>query len=324
MKFLCSIVVSVFITTALWAETDKEVKEKMKAKQEARFSQLLSEINIFNKSSRFDISGEIVDENGKPLEDVILDVDFSRPKGWESEDWKRKVKSGSSFSIEKSGYTGLNVEFQKVGYFSEKRFYSTRVGSEPKSKYLKDNVYSQHDEKIVLRAIGKLARLEKIGGQLKNLSKEKTQRVFDLSTLKFVIFPLDKTIPIKKFIQLDFERDQSGKIMMIQDQNKRLIPKIMTVKYVSDDVNDGFIIVGAPKDFSYLTTAPETGYTLKEIKVPYGSPDIYFFYSNGDNFGKGCVSSASASPEYGENRVFLDIMQNKETNPNEKRNLRSY
>jgi len=324
MRFLCGIVGSIFITTALWAETDKEVKEKMKAKQEARYAQLLSEINIFNSSSRFDISGEIVDENGKPLDDVLLDLNFSRAKGWDSEDWKSKVKSGSSFSIKKSGYTGLDVEFLKAGYFSEKRFYSSRGVGEPKSKYLKDNVYSQHDEKIVLRAIGKLAKLEEFDGHLIELAKDKTQKIFDLSNLKFTIFPLDPTIPIKKFIKLDFERDQTGKILMIQDPRKRLIPKIMTVKYVSDDVNNGFIIMGNQKDYSYLTTAPETGYTVKEIKVPYECQRIYFYYRNGDNFGKGYVSSASASPEYGENRVFLNVMQNNEPATNEKRNLRSY
>lgn len=209
----------------------------------------------------------------------------------------------------------MRVKTFEIG--SETRFYGTYQAS----KYLKNKTYTQTDEKIVLREKGKFAKIDIFDKKLKYSFSKKTKGICDVSNLSYETFPIDKKIDCSKYIYLDFERNQDGEIIMTQNHLGHLIPKGPIVRYFSKDSNDGFILVEPPKDITYLTTAPDTAYNIKEIKIPYGIDRIYFYYRNGKSYGKGFVGYANSA--FQESRVTLYLMQNNENDPNEKYNLRS-
>ena len=303
----------IFAGSVLLAQSNNDEKENMKVKQEAK---LLEVINKTNSSSILNISGMISDDDGKLLDGVSLELDFSRSKGWDNDHLNRKIISNSQFSIEQSGYTGLTVDFQKDGYFSERKSYSTQQSS----KDLKDYVFIKNDEKIVLRKIGQLAKIKKINKKLRYDFKNNTQSICNLSDLSYETLPIDSAINYSKCILLDFERDKDGKILTVENKsNGTTIPKTLIVKYASKDKDDGFIIEGNKKDLSYLSVAPDTEYAIKEIKIQYESEPIYFYFKNGNRYGKGWAGYALT--QHQTSRVILELMQNIETDPKEKRNL---
>lgn len=316
-KLLLFVLGMLFLEITLLALSDEEVKKGMMARQEAQYKRVLEAQKTTASSSKMNISGMIVDDNGNPLNDVELELVFSRPKGWESEVLKKKSLCSGTFDITQSGYTGLTIYFHKNGYFRETIFYNTIKPSE----YQGNDGFVKADEKIVLREIGKPAKLKKIDKKLIYNFKDKTHMICDLSDLTRKTLSINKNIDSPKYIYLDFEQDKEGKIIMITDEYRGTIPKTLIVRYVSDDNNDGFIIKGNQKNLTYLTSAPDVNYTVKEIKVPYGAEPIYFYYKNGDKYGKGYVGFANSA--YQESRVALHLLQNNETDPNEKMNLRS-
>jgi len=316
-KLLLFVFGILLLETTLFALSDEEVKKSMMTRQETRYKGLLGEQSLLSNSSSIYVSGIIVDDSGNPLNDVELELNFSRPKGWESEDLTRKFISNSKFFITQAKYTGLTVYFRKKGYFEERMFYSTRISS----KYLKNGIFSKTDEKIILREIGKLAKLKKVEKLLEYDWKNKRKTFFNMSTMTLETLPVDDVIKAKKYIYLDFERDKDGNVLTTKNYNNEPIPKAFIIRYVSDDKKDGFIVERDKKDFSYLPEAPAVDYNQKEIIVPLKSQDIYFYYRNGDKYGKGALLSPYTS--YGKSRIWLHLFQNNETAPKEKRNLRS-
>lgn len=296
---------------------DRNISEKSKEKQERKGNLVKKLLMLESRYSKFDISGVIIDDSGNPINAVELEFNFSRAKGWKNERLNKKVVSESEFSIMQSGYTGVTVYFRKKGYFPETRFYGTQLPS----KYLKNNTYSKTDEKIVLREIGKRAKFKKFEKLLKYNLEKKESSFCDLSGMSYKTLSLANTMKTEKYIYLDFERDKNGEIAMIETKYNGIIPKNLIVRYISRDKKDGFIIEETVKNLTYLTRAPDTSYTVKEISIPYKSEDIYFYYKNGNSFGKGSLASPQTS--YGESCVWLRLMQNVEKDENEKRNLRS-
>ena len=110
---------------------------------------------------------------------------------------------------------------------------------------------------------------------------------------------------------------------MVENEYKGLIPQMVVLKFISNENNDGLIIKGSVENISYLVSAPNTGYLVREIKVPYKSSEIFFYFKNGQYYGKGFIAASTALPQLGMNRVFLKVMQNNSEDPGEKMNLRS-
>jgi hypothetical protein len=275
---------------------------------------------IWPESKAINISGNILNQDGIPVNDVTMKIRFSRLSliKWGSIDYKKTITTQSQFSIHQTGYSGLMIDFHKEGYFPERKTYSI-FGP---SKYCKNNIYLKTNEKVVLREIGKRVKLKKFEKLLKYDWKRKKKSFCNLTDLSYETLPADSLIKAKKYIYLDFERDQGGQVlMMVENIHGTLIPKTLIVKYVSDDKDDGFIVKGYQIDMTYLTYAPEADYNVRSIKIPYKSKDIYFYYKNGNSFGKGALLSSNTSS--GKSRVWLQLMQNNEKDSKEKRNLRS-
>ncbi len=308
----------VIVKTELCAQQKKEVDKGFIARQNEKNKQLEEEKKI-NASNGINVSGVIVDENGKPLDDVVMNIRFSRLnlKKWGTTDYKKKVTTKSKFILKQAGYSFLMIDFRKEGYFPVRKKYSLYK----RSKYRKNNSFSKNNEKVVMRKIGKKAKLIKFDKKLKYNFINKTQTICNMSSFAYIKCSADEKNKYSNYICLDFERDQDEKVLTRKNLHGELIPTTLIIRYVSDSIDDGFIIKGEQKDITYLTQAPDANYNTKEIKVPYNVERIYFYYKNGGSYGKGFVGYAYTA--FKESRVVLFLMQNIETNPQEKLNLRS-
>ena len=107
--------------------------------------------HLFDKEigdARIHLVGKVTDMNNRELEDVTLDLDFSRPKnfGLESEDLRETRKINGSFTIEKSRYTSISISFDKDGYRTEHiTFYTSEAANTPKSAIQENCHIKGHD-----------------------------------------------------------------------------------------------------------------------------------------------------------------------------------
>ena len=123
--------------------------------------------------------GKVTDMNNRELEDVRLDLDFSRHKnfGLETEDLRETRKINGSFTIEKRHYTSVSISFLKPGYRTENiTFYTSKEANNPLSA-IQENCH------IKLREIGTLAALVKGDAHLEYDEERQLLRVFDLSAI---------------------------------------------------------------------------------------------------------------------------------------------
>ena len=272
MLKVSSLAVVIFSITLLSSAKDKEIEEVRKVREKAKYEMMLKSQEKTNNSSEINVSGIIVDGNGNQLDDVELDLEFSKLKGWETEDFKTKIVSKSKFTISQRGYTSLAVSFKRKGYMAEKRFYTVLRSS----KYAKKTTFSMSDEKIVLRAIGKLAKVKKIKKLLEYNWKNKKATFFNMSTMSTETLPVNDPIKAKKYIYIDFERDKDGIVLTARGRLGNQVPKNFVIKYVSNDKTDGFKVEGNKKDFTYLQEAPASIYNEKEIILPFESNVILY------------------------------------------------
>ena len=271
--------------------------------------------------------GKVTDMNNLELEDVTLNLDFSRPKnfGLESEDLRETRKINGSFTIEKRHYTSVSISFYKPGYRIEHiTFYTSKEANNPLSA-IQENCH------IKLREIGTLAALVKGDAHLEYDEERQLLTVFDLSEiadgkLNRKELKLGEAIPFKKYLRLDFERDNQGEVILQehgQGKYKKLLPKTFYLRFVSSDPDDGLIPVdttGPDKmDITWLTQAPEGEYAAKDFEFSYkeGMDIQFFFYIKcGKYYGKGLISviEASNNVKYKNGLLFVKLYINKKQN----------
>ena len=110
-----------------------------------------------------------------------------------------------------------------------------------------------------------------------------------------------------RYFDFDFKRYENGNIVYGSQYNTKSYyngapcPVAFIVRFHSDDPDDGLILMQGSasdmtqKDFDIRSnTAPETGYTVREIEIPmetnrdveYYARRIYVFLKCGDHYGK--------------------------------------
>lgn len=252
--------------------------------------------------SKFDVAGVVTDVNGKKLNDVSIVLFFSRPKdswGTESEGFSETIHADGDFHIEKRWYTSMRATFHKDGYYSESfMFY--------RDSKRKDQSPVQECFSVKMREMGTLANMFNVAGRVKydfesgNLSLCDLTGLPDKKTSIEAVSPGEFPLAIKKYLFLDFKRDENNNIICKNHKIRGVpepVPGSFLLNFVSPDPDDGFIPVEKPiQDITYLTEAPKIGYNAKKLVIPYKDEDCrYYFYIRCGNFyGKGVVSCISA------------------------------
>lgn len=287
-------------------------------------------IIMFNEEiadARIHLVGKVTDMNNRELEDVTLRLEFNRPKdfGLKSEHLRETRTINGSFTIKKNRYTSVSISFYKPGYRIEHiTFYTSKEANNPLSA-IQENCH------IKLREIGTLAALVEGHAHLEYDEERQLLTVFDLSEiadgkLKKKELKLGEAIPLKKYLRLDFERDNQGEIILQeqgQGKYKKLLPKTFYLRFVSSDPDDGFIpadTTGPDKmDITWLTQAPEGKYATKELKFSYKDRmkiHFFFYIKCGNHYGKGLISEIEASDntKYKNGLLFIKLYINKNQN----------
>ena len=260
-------------------------------------------------SSGFDIEGVVTDDDGHPLSGVTMQVTFSRSNimDFNSPDVHKDYREtvNSKFHIRQKRFTGLEVTFFKNGYHPETLRFDSRGA-----------VHEQHGIWIKMAKRQRpVANLQSGGGTLSYSIQDETKQVCEiwLSETGDVDDYRKKTIDSgalpesTRYFDFDFKRYENGKIMYGSQNNSNYMyngapcPVAFIIRFHSDDPDDGMILMqgAAPgmtqEDFDFRgNTAPETGYTVREIEIPmetnrdvgYYARRIYVFLKCGGHYGK--------------------------------------
>ena len=266
------------------------------------------------ESSEFDIRVNVTDGDGKPLNGVRLEIEFSRP------DMKYPLLSGkkeskaetktidSELRIQGKGWTNLSLVFRKDGYFIEsRRFQIDFMRSDPSPVTLRENLRVQmfqktpsaemlngiradlkYDFKGETRTICDLSAFRKTGAAPGKERSEAEKDKDRLKKLKQTTADLKTKPEAAKYIELDFRRDEHGEIVYGDPPALyRTIPcpSAFIIRFRSDDPDDGMILIDElDPDVTHdrmkkiHTAAPETGYGQKEIVIELGEADATGHY----------------------------------------------
>lgn len=260
-------------------------------------------------SSGFDLEGIVTDDAGKPLNDVTMHVTFSRSNLMDfnapdvHKDYRETVNS--KFQIRQKRFTDVEVFFFKKGYYSETLRYDSH-----------GEVNIQHGIRVrMAERQTPVANLQSGGGQVWYSIQDEKKQVCEiwLSDKGDVMDYQKKTIDSgalpesTRYFEFDFKRYENGKIVYGSQYNSKNYyhgapcPVAFIVRFHSDDPDDGLFLLqeSSPditqEDFDMRSnTAPETGYTVREIEIPmesemdveYFARRIYVFLKCGGHYGK--------------------------------------
>jgi len=220
------------------------------------------------------LSGVVMAQSGKPLDDVKVQIikalsNFITMSGREDED--TEIVNGS-FSFIFKGWHSVTFLFTKKGYYPERESLSL----------MNENIGNiKKDIKVVLREIGDLPQ-DLIEGEMFFLwEKEDNAKIIR----KGWSYIKDEDGDIKdeiifndpKEVEFYIEKNGDGKSLYLISNNK----------------SSGFISVPEAKNFTYLNTSPEKGYSTKvEIKEKNDGACQYFYFKLHDKlYGKLEVNS---------------------------------
>jgi len=175
----------------------------------------------------FDVSGIVVEEKGTPLNDVKMTVYQSKSLWFDKYIDSTRTKSvNGEFSVKTSKQDILTLSFSKRGYYDSKKISFTRGDYR---KQIKNRVLTIKNLKIVLRKIGKLAKLDHFAMRLK-VGENWNGEVLNLRK------------PSKKKDEEDWEEDEGWYEVKILDvRKKKALPENCLYLYVERNAAGKFL-----------------------------------------------------------------------------------
>ena len=278
-----------------------------------------------NKAGKFSIQGKVIDEKGKPLDNVRVTITKSISRGFmESESYRHYETINGNFLFDEHGCNALYLDFYKKDYFVVHKYYDISM-KQQENISVNDSLVTAKNQIIVLRAFGKLAKLKKADEKFYLNPVTKEQDIMDLIDFQKKEVNDVENIITKKYFYLNVKCDANGEPLMIFDtRTKKMVPEKIFLNYISNNRADGIIIAHNAKDITYLKIAPESGYAKEPIPLVlniHSDANIFFYYKNGNTYGKVWIQQTAYIS--GKVESILIIKENVEKDPKEKRNLRS-
>lgn len=305
------------------------IMSPMDAQTSERYEQIKNLHEHRIAESIISISGDITDVDGKKLDNIELSITFTRPKDmWATDSvsvHETKLVNGGFF-IEKKHYTSVTISFLKQGYYPQTTTFYTRIKANEKDSAIQNGI------QIKLRKIGPVAELIEIDKDLIYDIKAGTKSWYNLTDIPKIssdICKINDKIQQKKYLFLDFCRDEKGEIIMGKANapgTNALAPETYILHFISPNSEDGLIFLDNDTpiaDMTYLTEAPLKGYTSKELKISFPLDKTRYFYIKcGKFYGKGKIIYLDArNSEFSHVfRLSMELLFNKEPG---NRNVRS-
>jgi len=231
---------------------------------------------------RFILAGEVVDENGNRLKDVELGIrmDTLVGIGWDIKtDFQRETIKNGLFQVDVRPYTGVNLRFQKEGYYTTKKDFDfekihlSRVNfsredqeaiMEGKDVEIEEGVVRDENIRIVMEKKGNITTLIEEDFKLIYRRQEDgmvSGRVVDFARNKWAEYAKGRGAknPIKVANLLDPEVVPLMCVYMLPkvDEKGRILSEIKIRKIGQREYQ-------FPKELRILTSDPEGGFIVYE------------------------------------------------------------
>lgn len=281
LKTICALIAAAFSLTAFAAAVPSNQSkpaapgpDREELERAEMFAAMMNGFKDNLDNLETDIRGTVVDEDGKPLEDVRMEVRFEKPEFpfmTKSEHKVENSKVSGKFEIRKKGYSNVEIKFHKEDYyFEEFRFHGGFGMIEDE-----ENTLKQPDLRVVMQKRTPRADLGEAGDRLVYDVAKQTRNYCDLSNplgsgekngVRMVSIPLDEKPRAYKYLELDFLRDENGEIVtrefpgvVNQKGESPKYPAVFIFRFHSDDPDDGMCIM---EDGGYLKDHPFDGKPL--------------------------------------------------------------
>ena len=291
---------------------------------------LTKELTDRLNSTFFNLKGAITDADGTPLDEVEMEIKYSRPTlpFMDKTESKTELKTiNSTFNVIIAGYSDISLLFYKEGYYVE----TLNLTNDFLQKDKKKEAFSiSKDLHIKMIKRGTAAPLIGTMGVIKYDFKNSSKVICDLSMLN----QKDQKVLIKridfsgqqggKYIDLDFRRNGNGDILYEKATSTYKIqyPLHYLLRFHSDEKDDGLILINdlnpelTLEDFERkFNTAPEKGYK-KEIVIDLGERksdgnfsfvQLYVYIKCGNYYGKAVLRPINVSTS----RTSIDFIGTK-------------
>ncbi len=278
-------------------------------------------------NARIELGGKITNEAGELIEDVEVEVTKSKVSifsaSFTSRDTAKLQVKGGTFRIECRRCSSVQLYFTKRGFYSETRSYSVDKDAADNDSRFGTNTedLELNDITVVLRSDANKVRLERLKGRL-NSSADGVETVFPLTTglgsFGVSLEHLQSNAPGSSYVQLVPVRGETGALLAKPTpETKGAVmqhPMPATVEFSGDG---GFLVyktssVNPATIYREMRTAPASGYLQSlRLEMPF-SENLYFYFRDGDLYGKGHVVQPSFDHHDGKRVVtsYITIRMN--------------
>ena len=265
-----------------------------KTQGEDRFPSFLAQFQKNLNALTIDIRGSVVDEDGRPLKDVDLEIFYTKPDlgtmaVHNIQEYEQRVISGD-FKVKKKGFDDVELQFYKSGYYPETFRFHGGFGMGENE----ENTLEQRDLCVVLEKRSQDAEIDRISHRDLEYDLERKRKTYcDLSDFaaasfgsvmsgrkleeeeeweeeeeeglhaRMVTITVDQKPSTRKYLELDFLRDEHGGIVTrefpgVVDNKGEVVkyPAVYIFRLHSDDPEDGMIVM---EDGGYLHAHPFDG-----------------------------------------------------------------
>ncbi len=317
LTFLLAVFVCAFISiqgtsAQTRSEGDMELawqmQELMQAGKEEEAMKLYEKIIRQSFSGKIRLTGTIVNAEGKPLEDVRMEVitlEFNSLRSTDLKEIKQEQIVNGTFTYACDDCAGVRLEFKKEGYYREKIEYLTYAGDPPNMEVIKS------DEKVVLEKRGVRVALERYSGTLKVSPNENEVLPFSFGQCSRAvpITRLAETAASKKhegdvlYLELKVKQDANGEIATQEVQRPGSSYKLKkpVEPFLDFTRADGGVIVYQPKSRFVrkidreMKRAPAEGYQ-PTLALDLEVDDTQYFYCRiGKRYCRGSISPVSVN-----------------------------
>jgi hypothetical protein len=289
-------------------EIARQMHELMQAGKEEEAMKLYEQIMRQSFSGKIRLKGTIVDTEGIPLDDVLMEVvtlEFDSLRSTDLKEIKREQPINATFTYACDDCAGVRLEFRKDGYYLEKVEYITYADDIPNMEVIKP------DEKVVLEKRGVRVSPKRFSGMLK------VGRT-DNDVLPFSLGQRTRAVPVTRlaeiaarkqylddvlYLELKVKRDANGEIATQEVQRPGSSYKLKRpVEPLLDfSAADGGLIIYQPKSRFVrkidreMKRAPARGYQ-PTLALDLETYDTRYFYCRiGRRYCRGTLSPVAVN-----------------------------
>lgn len=289
-------------------ELARQIQELMEAGKQEEAMKLYEQMMRQSFSGKVRLAGIIVDGQGKPLDDVVMEIVTLEYDSLQSTDLKessREQPVNGSFEYACDACAGVRLEFNKDGYYRERVEYVTYADDNPNREIIKT------DEKVVLEKRGVRVALEHYRGML--IVSQDRNEVLPLS-----FGQTSRAEPISRLTETATLRKFDGDILYLELKVKKTANgEIATQEVRRPGTSSSFrkpvepILDFGPADGGVILFQPQSRYVrkidleMKRAPVDGYQPTLaldletddtqYFFCRIGKRYCRGSVNPVSVN-----------------------------